>query len=87
MRKQGDTYLLDGGPVYLLSHGCCVGRKEGEGPLRSCFDYIAQEDSFGQASWEKAVASAGMYSTPGRVLPFSSSLFTQVITPSSIVSS
>lgn len=31
-----------------------VGKKEGDGPLASTFDYIATDDSFGEASWEKA---------------------------------
>ena len=54
MRKQGDTYLLDGGPVYLLSHGCCVGRKEGEGPLAGRFDQAGQDNWFGESTWEKS---------------------------------
>jgi len=54
MRKQGDTYLLDDGPVYLLSHGCCVGRKEGEGPLAGRFDQAGQDNWFGESTWEKS---------------------------------
>jgi len=54
MRKQGDTYLLDDGPVYLLSHGCCVGRKEREGPLAGRFDQAGQDNWFGETTWEKS---------------------------------
>ena len=31
-----------------------VGKKEGEGPLGSRFDYIAEDSYFGEKSWEKA---------------------------------
>ena len=41
-------------PPCVLSYANSVGKKEGEGPLSACFDYIAQDDSFGQSSWEKA---------------------------------
>ena len=41
-------------PVVLVSCGNCVGKKEGEGPLGACFDYIDKDDTFGQSSWEKA---------------------------------
>ena len=54
MRKQGDTYLLDSGPVYVLAHGCCVGRKEREGPLGGRFDQAGQDNWFGEETWEKS---------------------------------
>ena len=38
----------------MLGYANAVGKKEGEGPLRTCFDYIAEDDTFGQSSWEKA---------------------------------
>ena len=30
------------------------GKKEGEGPLKDCFDQIAEDPYFGELSWEKA---------------------------------
>ena len=38
---------------------CCPrrawpGKKEGEGPLKRCFDYISPDAWFGEKSWEKA---------------------------------
>lgn len=41
-------------PVRFVSTAAVVGKKEGEGPLRACFDYISEDSYFGEASWEKA---------------------------------
>ena len=41
-------------PPSFLSYGNVVGKKEGEGPLSQCFDYIDPDDTFGQPSWEKS---------------------------------
>ena len=49
----GRTVAFSGRPT-ALGWANCVGKKEGEGPLSACFDYIAEDDSFGQSSWEKA---------------------------------
>ena len=43
-------------PPSILGHANVVGKKEGEGPLKETFDYIDPDDTFGQASWEKAEA-------------------------------
>ena len=54
VKRLGRQTLAFSHPPSILGYANAVGKKEGEGPLRSCFDYIAQEDSFGQSSWEKA---------------------------------
>ena len=41
-------------PPVLISRACVVGQKEGQGPLAGYFDSIAEDDAFGQSSWEKA---------------------------------
>jgi len=41
-------------PPVILSHAAVAGKKEGEGPLKHCFDLISQDSYFGQESWEKA---------------------------------
>lgn len=41
-------------PPSIIGFGNSVGKKEGEGPLASYFDYIDQDDLFGEKSWEKA---------------------------------
>ena len=54
VKRLGRQTLAFSHPPSILGYANAVGKKEGEGPLCSCFDYIAQEDSFGQSSWEKA---------------------------------
>ena len=41
-------------PPSLLSFANVVGKKEGEGPLAACFDYIDVNDAFGESTWEKS---------------------------------
>jgi len=41
-------------PPVVISHGSVAGKKEGEGPLKNCFDQISDDSYFGQESWEKA---------------------------------
>ena len=47
------TVRLDTAPS-ILSYAAVVGKKEGEGPLKHCFDFISDDSYFGQATWEKA---------------------------------
>ena len=39
-------------PPSLLSFANVVGKKEGEGPLAACFDYVDTDDAFGASTWE-----------------------------------
>ena len=39
---------------YIIGRGNVVGKKEGEGPLGSCFDESLNDDMYGEKSWEKA---------------------------------
>ena len=41
-------------PPTIHSYAAVVGKKEGEGPLSSCFDRIEEDSYFGQDTWEKA---------------------------------
>ena len=41
-------------PVTVEAHAAVVGKKEGEGPLRDCFDHIATDIFFGENTFEKA---------------------------------
>lgn len=52
--RQGARALRFEGKPRIAGYASVVGKKEGEGPLRGCFDLVAQDDHFGQASWEKA---------------------------------
>lgn len=41
-------------PPSFVGFANVVGKKEGQGPLANSFDYIASDDTFGEASWEKS---------------------------------
>lgn len=41
-------------PPYILSTASVVGKKEGEGPLGSYFDYVDDTDLYGKETWEEA---------------------------------
>lgn len=38
----------------VMGYAAVVGKKEGEGPLAACFDYINDDTTFGEKTWEKA---------------------------------
>ncbi len=38
----------------IVAYGSAVGRMEGEGPLGSCFDYVSEDSTFGEGTWEKS---------------------------------
>ena len=47
------TFIFRNRPE-VISASSVVGEKEGQGPMRSWFDMIAGDDTFGQKTWEKA---------------------------------
>lgn len=47
------TIRLDG-CAAVRGYAASVGKKEGEGPLSDVFDYIDNDDTFGEKTWEKA---------------------------------
>lgn len=47
------TVVLSNKPV-IVETASIVGIKEGEGPLRDCFDRILTDDTLGEKSWEKS---------------------------------
>lgn len=53
LHKGTQTIMFDRHPVILAS-GAIAGKKEGEGPLASYFDYIGKDTRLGQKTWEKA---------------------------------
>ena len=38
----------------VCSFAAAGGKMEGEGPLGSCYDYISEDSTFGESTWEKA---------------------------------
>ena len=53
-KKLGVQTAALANPPTLAAWANVVGKKEGEGPLRSTFDYIDTDDTFGEATWEKS---------------------------------
>ena len=53
-KKLGKQTVALAQPPSIVGRSNVVGKKEGEGPLASFFDYIAGEDTFGESTWEKA---------------------------------
>lgn len=41
-------------PPSIRSFAAAAGRMEGEGPLGSCFDYVSEDSTFGENTWEKS---------------------------------
>lgn len=56
-KKIGQQTIAFSSPPSFHSYANVAGKKEGEGPLNSSFDYIDPDDTFGQPSWEKAESS------------------------------
>jgi len=54
LKRLGKQTVYMSDPPSILSYAAVVGKKEGEGPLKNCFDYISDDSYFGQATWEKA---------------------------------
>lgn len=52
-RKGQYTVTLSSRPT-ILGYAAVVGKKEGEGPLGRYFDYIFEDTTLGEKSWEKA---------------------------------
>lgn len=43
-----------GRPPSVIGAAAVVGKKEGEGPLRETFDFIGDDTTFGEKTWEKS---------------------------------
>ncbi len=52
--RKGKQSLQFAEAPYIISSASIVGKKEGEGPLGSCFDVVGEDDKFGQNTWEEA---------------------------------
>ena len=53
-KKIGRQTVRFAAPPSIAGYGNAVGKKEGQGPLASYFDYTGQDDAFSEKSWEKA---------------------------------
>ncbi len=53
-KRLGNQTIMYHQPPVILGTGTAAGKKESEGPIGSYFDVIAEDNVFGQDSWEKA---------------------------------
>lgn len=53
-KRVGAATILMENKISVTSFSTVGGKKEGEGPMRDCFDYIDSDDRFGQNSFEEA---------------------------------
>ena len=53
-KKRGRQTVALAHPPAVAGFASVVGKKEGDGPLADTFDFISQDDTFGEKSWEKA---------------------------------
>jgi stage V sporulation protein AD len=53
-KKMGDATLKFNNPPIITSFSSVVGKKESDGPLGSCFDYVSEDNTFGENTWEKS---------------------------------
>lgn len=53
-KRIGNQTIKLKNPPSIMSGYTIVGPKEGEGPLKDYFDFILEDDLWGQESWEKA---------------------------------
>lgn len=60
IKQVGNRSLRFTEAPLILESASVVGTKEGQGPLANLFDVIAEDDKFGQESWEKAESSIQM---------------------------
>ena len=53
-KKIGTQTAAFSNPPSFAGWANVVGKKEGEGPLASTFDYVDKDDTFGESTWEKS---------------------------------
>ncbi len=54
VRKKGkSTYIFENQPV-ITGYGAVVGKKEGQGPYGKYFDFVGEDERFGEDGFEKA---------------------------------
>jgi len=54
MKKIGTGSVEFVKKITIAGHSCVVGQKEEEGPLGGLFDYVTEDDLFGEKNWEAA---------------------------------
>lgn len=53
-KRIGERTVAFSSPPAIIGFASVAGKKEGEGPLGNSFDYVAQDTTMSEKSWEKA---------------------------------
>lgn len=53
-KRMGRQTVAFSNPPRIASYASVVGKKEGDGPLAKYFDFINEDTTYGEASWEKS---------------------------------
>lgn len=53
-KRLGRATVRLASPPVIVASACVGGKKEGQGPLKSSFDYISEDSYFAQKTWEQA---------------------------------
>ena len=53
-KRTGRQTVCFSSPPRICGYAAVGGKKEGEGPLGKCFDFVSEYSYFGEQSWEKA---------------------------------
>ena len=53
-KKLGNQTVVFSNPPTITAWADVAGKKENEGPLRGRFDFVSEDTTFGEKSWEKA---------------------------------
>ena len=60
MAKRVGTHTIElESKPHIIANAAVVGKKEGEGPLRDEFDFINEDTTLGEETWEKAESKLG----------------------------
>ena len=54
MKRLGKSTVVLNSTPHIIETASIVGKKEGEGPLKNYFDYILEDEYWGEKSFEKA---------------------------------
>lgn len=58
--KKGDTLFFKN-PPSITGFASVAGKKEGEGPLKECFDLLFKDNTLGEETWEKSESALQRY--------------------------
>ncbi len=53
-KRLGERTITFSAPPAMIGFASVAGKKEGEGPLGNSFDYVAQDTTMSEKTWEKA---------------------------------